>query len=82
MKKKKRKISREDILNALDRFYDKGGQIEVLPPQNIEISLYSEFTNILDAEWIDEVSMLPKDLDFSLKNSLYINPVLGSKENF
>ena len=77
---KKQPICREDILLALERFYDQGGEIEVLTPQKLEATSYHKFDNLLDeAELLDEVSQLPKDLDFALKNSLSLNPFMGSQ---
>jgi hypothetical protein len=45
-------------------------------------SIYSlDYEEIMaEIESIEEVTNLPKDLDFSLKNSLYIKPLLDSQK--
>jgi hypothetical protein len=83
MKKKHNKITHEQIRIALEQFYAQGGKIKILPPQNVD-GLYSlNYAEILaEVESIDEVTNLPKDLDFALKNSLYMKPLLESQETF
>ena len=76
MKKKHNKITHEQIRIALEQFYAQGGQIKVLPPQDVG-GIYSQnYAEILaEADSIDGVIILPKDLNFTLKNSLYMKPL-------
>ena len=81
MKKRHNKITHEQIRIALEQFYVQGGQIKFLPPQDVS-GIYSQnYAEIMaEVESFDEVTNLPKDLDFALKNSLYVKPVLDSQE--
>ena len=81
MKKKHNKITHEQIRIALEQFYVQGGHINVLPPQDV-YGIYSQnYAEILaEVESFDEVTNLPNDLDFALKNSLYVKPLLDSQE--
>ncbi len=65
MKKNHNKVTHEQIRIALEQFYSQGGQIQVLPPQNVDL-LYSKiYAEILaEVESIYEVTNLPKDLEF------------------
>ena len=76
MKKKHNKITHKQIRIALEQFYAQGGQIKVLPPQDVG-GIYSQnYAEILaEVDSIDGVIILPKDLDFTLKNSWYMKPL-------
>jgi hypothetical protein len=79
MKKKHHKITHEQIRIALEQFFAQGGQIKILPPQYVDGLYSNNYAEILaEVDAIDELTNLPKDLDFALKNSLYMKPLLES----
>ena len=81
MKKNHNKVTHEQIRIALEQFYSQGGQIQVLPPQNGDLFYSKIYAEILaEVESIYEVTNLPKDLDFALKDSLYMKHLLDPQE--
>ena len=81
MKKNHNKVTHEQIRIALEQFYSQGGQIQVLPPQNGDLFYSKIYAEILaEVESIYEVTNLPNDLDFALKDSLYMKHLLDPQE--
>ncbi|MBC8259985.1 MAG: hypothetical protein H8E38_13275 [SAR324 cluster bacterium] len=74
MKKKIKKITREQIRVALEYFYAQGGKIQVLPPQkNHALSCHNLTQIIEEIDSFDDVPHIPKDLDYTIRNSMFIN---------
>ena len=79
MNKKHKKISHAQIRIALEQFFSQGGQIQVLPAQKVDAHLSQNYSLILaELESFDVKALIPNDLNFTLRNSVYVKPLLDS----
>lgn len=79
MNKKHKKITHEQIRIALEQFFSQGGQIQVLPAQKVDAHFSQNYSQILaELESFDDTAQIPKDLNFVLRNSVYVKPLLDS----